>query len=232
MPQIHADSGVLAELPLTRQAVDMSEQLLDGQIAYYRERAAEYDASAYPAQAPAAERIRSIVTGLAISGEVLELACGTGMWTSALAERARHLTAIDTSPEAIGIARRRCPHAVHFEVADVFSWQPPTTFDVIVFAFWLSHVPYDRREHFFTALRQWLRPSGRVVLVDEPPAMAEKETLVADGIAQRSLANGTRHRIVKVFVDPRELSAALGRLGWRSAITQRGEWVIGQAWPL
>jgi demethylmenaquinone methyltransferase/2-methoxy-6-polyprenyl-1,4-benzoquinol methylase len=38
-------------------------------------------------------------------GAVLELACGTGLWTSCLAKQATHVTAIDSSLEAIAINR-------------------------------------------------------------------------------------------------------------------------------
>ncbi|HEY3717219.1 MAG TPA: class I SAM-dependent methyltransferase [Jatrophihabitantaceae bacterium] len=44
-------------------------------------------------------------------GDVLELACGTGVWTALLAGRANTLTAVDAAPEMIEIARERAPGA-------------------------------------------------------------------------------------------------------------------------
>jgi SAM-dependent methyltransferase len=58
------------------------------------------------------------------AGPVLELVCGTGMWTEALAGRTDDLTAIDSSPEVIDIARRRCPAYVRFACADILRWEP------------------------------------------------------------------------------------------------------------
>ncbi len=53
----------------------------------------------------------------------MEIACGTGLWTQAMADLADTVTAIDAAPEALEIARRRVSSAnVTFEVADVFSW--------------------------------------------------------------------------------------------------------------
>jgi cyclopropane fatty-acyl-phospholipid synthase-like methyltransferase len=209
----------------------MTDALLGEQVAYYRARAREYDRTAYPEGAAAAARIASLVAGLNIGGDVLELACGTGMWTAALAARGALVTAVDAAPEALRIAAARCPSNVHFELVDLFAWQPQRRFDVVLFAFWLSHVPRDRASQFFDRLRNWLAPDGRVVFVDEPAGAAGKERGIADGIVERTLTDGSRHRIVKVFLDPPELGCSLAQLGWRSAITHRGDWVIGQAWP-
>lgn len=48
----------------------------------------------------------------------------------------------------------------------------------------------------------------------------------------RRLADGSEHRLVKVFVEPGQLSARLGQLGWQSRIRRdRPDWVIGEACP-
>ena len=84
---------------------------------------------------------------------MLEIACGTGLWTEALAGWADTMTAIDAAPEAVAIARDRVrPASVSFEVADVFSWDPGTRFDVIFFSAWLSHVPTSRFGQFWQLL--------------------------------------------------------------------------------
>jgi 2-polyprenyl-3-methyl-5-hydroxy-6-metoxy-1,4-benzoquinol methylase len=55
------------------------------QVSYYRKRAAEYDVTAYGDVTGARVRIDRLVTQLQPSGEVLEIACGTGIWTAAFA---------------------------------------------------------------------------------------------------------------------------------------------------
>jgi SAM-dependent methyltransferase len=95
------------------------EQLLSQQVKYYRERAAEYDEwflrqGRYD-QGPEhrAEWFREIgVIEAALReavprGEVLELACGTGLWTRHLAERHSRIVAVDASPEVVAINRGR-----------------------------------------------------------------------------------------------------------------------------
>src|SRR5690348_4221650 len=108
----------------------MTDELLAEQLRYYRRRAGEYDATAYGDAAAAAERIDRLIDRMQPTGNVLELACGTGMWTPALARYASSLTAVDAAPETIEIARRRPGvDGVRFQVADVFEFASPTRFD-------------------------------------------------------------------------------------------------------
>jgi len=146
------------------------------------------------------------------------------------------VTAIDAAPEAIDIARGRITAAnVRFEVADVFSWKAPARFDAVFFAFWLSHVPASRFGQFWRQLRDLVAEHGRVLLVDEHPDVRGKEDYAAgsDEIIRRRLADGSEHRLVKVFVHPGRLRARLRQLGWQTHICRDGhDWVIGEARPL
>jgi len=131
------------------------DEVLADQVAYYRRRAGEYDVTAYGDDIAAARAlIARLVAEMGPAGSVLEIACGTGLWTEALAARADTVTAIDAAPEMVAIARERVqPAHVSFEVADVFSWDPGARFDVIFFSAWLSHVPASRFGRFWQLLR-------------------------------------------------------------------------------
>jgi demethylmenaquinone methyltransferase/2-methoxy-6-polyprenyl-1,4-benzoquinol methylase len=198
------------------------------QMAYYRARAGEYDDTAYPERDRDEARIDAIVSSLNVRGDVLELACGTGMWTRALARSARSMTALDQSPEAIEIARRRCPPTVRFEVADLLTSTTGATYDAVFFAFWLSHVPADLFAGFFERVAGWLRPGGRAIFVDEASS-AEPQGDLDGEIEIRTLIDGTEHRIVKVYRDAPELAAALEGLGWTAGFRTDRAWIIGQA---
>jgi SAM-dependent methyltransferase len=212
----------------------VSDDLLAEQIAYYRERAAEYDETSYGDVDAAAARIERIVTDLDVSGSALELACGTGAWTRALAGQVTDLLAVDSSPEALGIARARCPATVRFEVVDLFAWEPPGRYDLVFFGFWISHVPTERVAAFFARLRSWLAPGGRVAFVDEPAWQSAKEPSTAGPeTVRRALRDGSTHRLVKVYLDPDGLVARLAALGWAAEIRPDGDdWLVGQARPL
>jgi demethylmenaquinone methyltransferase/2-methoxy-6-polyprenyl-1,4-benzoquinol methylase len=212
----------------------MTDELLAEQLRYYRLRAGEYDATAYGDAAAAAARIERLVDRLRPTGEVLELACGTGMWTPALARHASSLTAVDAAPETIEIARRRPGvGAVRFQVADIFAFSSPMRFDTVFFSAWLSHVPDDRVAKFWQLLRGLLVDGGRVLFVDEHTDERPKESYGGDNrIAERELSDGSRFRIVKNFVDPPALTSRLAELGWRCVIERDGsDWVVGEARP-
>lgn len=214
----------------------VTDDLLASQAGYYRRRAGEYDATAYGDLGAARVRIARLVAEMRPTGTVLEIACGTGLWTESLAGVADTVTAIDVAPEAVAIARDRVRSSnVRFEVADVFSWTTAKRFDVIFFSAWLSHVPMSRFEPFWTMLRQLLAEGGRVLFVDEHVDERAKETYLTGEIVERQLQDGSRYRIVKNFVDPERLERRLRAIGWQSQIRQdRADWVwvYGEARPV
>jgi len=211
----------------------VNDEVLAEQVDYYRRRASEYDATAYGDVAAARTRIARLVAQMRPAGSVLEIACGTGLWTEALARWADTVTAVDAAPEAVAIARDRVrPARVRFEVADVFSWDPGTRFDVIFFSAWLSHVPASRFGEFWRSLGGLLAPNGRVLFIDEHVDERGKEAYLADRdeVIERRLRDGSTFRVIKNFVDPAEMEPRLRRLGWDCAIRRDGsDWVSGEA---
>jgi 2-polyprenyl-3-methyl-5-hydroxy-6-metoxy-1,4-benzoquinol methylase len=215
--------------------VCVTDELLADQVAYYRQRAGEYDVTAYDDVAAARGRITRLVTEMQPTGRVLEIACGTGLWTQALARFADMVTAIDAAPEAVVIARDRVgSDKVRFEVADVFCWATEERFDVIFFSAWLSHVPTSRFEQFWQLLRRLLANDGRVLFIDEHVDVRDKEAYVPgqEEIVERQLRDGRQFRIVKNFVDPKRLEHQLREMGLHCQIRRDGsDWIRGQARP-
>lgn len=199
-------------------------RLLDEQIAYYRARASEYDATSTPDGDPFAsifEPIRMALNELTPSGRVLELAAGTGQWTATLARHAAELTVTDASPEMLAInAGKLDDPGITYRVLDAFALEPDPTWDVVFFGFFLSHVPRTRFESFWDGVRGLLAPGGSVLFVDEAAAPGRAEEW-ADGerdVVWRTLTDGTRHRAVKVLWRPSDLQRRLGELGWDASI--------------
>ena len=201
------------------------------QVAYYRERAPEYDDWFYQRgrydegerrrrewQAET-ERAFAILRSLGAVEAALELAGGTGLWTEHLLQQASRLTVVDSSPEALKLARRRVrddPRAT-FEVADLFAYRPAHRFDLVSFTFWLSHVPPARFPGFFALLRRSLRPGGMLYAVDQSPT-ARKQTR-GDHLQERTLADGRVYEIVKVYYTAPEAAALFAAHGFQAEVT-------------
>jgi demethylmenaquinone methyltransferase/2-methoxy-6-polyprenyl-1,4-benzoquinol methylase len=214
----------------------VTDEVLTSQADYYRRRAGEYDVTAYGDVVAARARIARLVAEMRPTGRVLEIACGTGLWTEALAGAAETVTAIDAAPEAVAIARERVSSTrVRFEVADVFSWTTAARFDVVFFSAWLSHVPMSLFDQFWLRLRRLLTEGGRVLFIDEHIDLRDKETYMTGGdeIVERRLQDGSRYRVVKNFVDPDRLERRLRGIGWDCRIRRDGgDWVSGEARPV
>ena len=144
------------------------DQLLAEQIAYYRARAPEYLEGVIPGAVGGGE-LEAALDAFRPAGDVLELACGPGTWTQQLLRHAASLTVVDASPEMIAIAASRAGRAarVRFVEADLFSWKPDRRYDVVFFGFWLSHVPLERFESFWSLVDDALQPDGRVFVADD-----------------------------------------------------------------
>jgi len=212
--------------------------LVTEQKRYYAERAPEYDdwwyrRGRYGIEAEALARWQADVgeaeaalEAFAPDGAVLELAAGTGIWTRKLVLLADRVVAVDANAETLalntGDAELVC--------ADVFEWEPAERFDLVFFSFWLSHVPEERFDEFWSLVRAALVPGGRVFLVDSGAGdAAHTGTAQADGEETRSLSDGRRFRIVKRRWAPGELSERVQPLGFELDLrdTANGHFVYG-----
>lgn len=211
-----------------------SARLLESQRAYYDLRAPDFGDRSRPDRKAdgliPSGLIRELVDELAPTGDVLELACGTGGFTRELVRHARMLTAIDGSPRMLERNRREVGGSnVTYLHADVFRWQPDRQYDVVFFGFWLSHVPPGAFDEFWALVRSCLRPGGRVAFVDEDDRGAVNDDCrLVDGlpVATRRLHDGRRFDIVKLFWDPSELEARLRALDWNITVRRAGETLL------
>jgi SAM-dependent methyltransferase len=215
----------------------MNQKILDEQLAYYRARAGEYDLSlhglgasdAAPPEFTEANRewtqIVNALHTLAPAGEVLELACGTGIWTRELRRISSALTALDGSPEMIALNRAKIGDAaIRYHCADLFTWEPDRQVDLVFFAFWISHVPPTLLGAFLEKAARATKPGGHVFIVDEPKTGQRFSGENFEGVyQQRSVQDGRTFQIVKVYYDPQEIESELQKHGF-----QRAKCVVGK----
>ncbi|MEQ1761364.1 MAG: methyltransferase domain-containing protein [Vicinamibacterales bacterium] len=213
-------------------------RILREQLEYYGARAGEYDewwlrqgrydhgAALNDQWRDEGQSIARALTEFQAAGRVLELACGTGIWTEQLARTAATVVAVDGSSEVLAVNRRRVlsPH-VSYVQADLFEWRPTEQFDAVFFSFWLSHVPPERFEDFWRLVERCLAPGGRVFFADsrrEPSSTARDHRLPGPEATtlQRRLNDGREYQIYKVFYDAPALTDQLRTLGWDFVIHQ------------
>ena len=228
---------------------DNDQELVDQQIRYYRQRAPEYDEwfqrqGRYD-HGPEHTRlwqqeiaaVRAALDELKPAGRILELACGTGLWTQQLARYDGILTAIDAAPEVLALNRARVRSAaVCYRQCDIFEWEPAEIYDFVFFGFWLSHVPVSRFAAFWDLLRTAVAPGGTVFLVDNrfhTDSSARNDRSDPRRVTQRrELNDGRAFEIVKVFYEPEGLAARLEPLGWRGDYRMTANFFIyGSASP-
>ena len=215
----------------------MSDVLRE-QKRYYAERAPEYDdwwyrRGRYELEPGALARwwadvaeVEAALEAFSPVGTVLELAAGTGIWTRKLVRLADRVVAVDANAETLDL------NTADAELvrADVFEWEPAERFDLVFFSFWLSHVPEERFDEFWSLVRAALGPEGRVFLVDSGAGdTAHTGTAQADGEETRSLADGRTFRIVKRRWAPDELAARVRLLGFELDLrdSANGHFVYG-----
>ncbi len=204
------------------------DKIIDEQIAYYRARAQEYDASLSVAtpSSPGIPRVDQFQGELASaanllkqqgpSNETLELACGTGIWTQLLLTISNHVTALDAAPEMLAIARAKLgDDRIDYHQADLFQWQPDKQYDLVFFAFWLSHVHPDALDSFLDAASRAVKPAGRLIIIDQyVPTNSDAQVARDEIYAERPLQDGRTFTIVKVFYSLDLLREKLTNLGF------------------
>lgn len=93
-------------------------------------------------------------------GKALDLACGTGRNAIWLAEHGWQVTAVDGSPVAIDLLRKRAP-SVDARVADLEKHEyeiEPATWDLIAVCYYLQR-------DLFEPVKRGLRPGGVAVVI-------------------------------------------------------------------
>ena len=223
---------------MNRAGTGDEQRVIAEQVAYYRARAPEYDDWFFrrgeydhgpewnQRWREEVDELRQALDAARPSGRILELACGTGLWTERLAPCAARLTCVDASPEVIALNRQRVGAGhVDYVCADLFEWQPPQRYDFVFFGFWLSHVPTGAFIPFWSSVARALAPGGRVFFADSRNHPASREGGYAawapesrPSRSRRRLRDGREFEIVKIFYRPDDLEVQLRAIGWRAVV--------------
>jgi ubiquinone/menaquinone biosynthesis C-methylase UbiE len=193
----------------------MKDTILNEQIEYYRARAQEYDES-IAGVSDLLESGRGLLLKLGKFDSILELACGTGIWTETLLQIGSEVTAVDAAPEMLEIARQKLGEVrIKYQQADLFQWEPEQQYDLVFFANWLSHVPPEALDTFLGKVQKAVRPGGQLAMIDQYlPSDSDKRIAKDDIYATRPLEDGRQFTIVKAFYDLKYLQNKFETLGF------------------
>ena len=193
-----------------------------GLVGYYSARAAEYEAVyRKPEREDDLWRLRKIVPEFLTGCRVLEVACGTGYWTRTFSGHAATVTGCDLSEEMLAIARARQPSndAATFCLADAYDLASvPGSFDAAFIGFWWSHVPRRDVPRFLVGLHGRVEAYSRIMVLDNRYVEGSNTPIARtddDGntYQRRTLADGSRHDVLKNFPSPAEVCAAIDSAG-------------------
>lgn len=161
-------------------------------------------------------RLQYVAARVALPGaRVLDVGCGGGLMSEALARQGAQVTAIDLAPELVKVARLHGLESgvqVDYRVQAVedLAAAEPGTFDAVTCLEMLEHVPDPGA--IIDACAQLLKPGGRLFLatVNRTPAAFALAVVGAEYVA-RLLPKGT-HRY-QDFIKPAELASWLRQSG-------------------
>jgi SAM-dependent methyltransferase len=189
--------------------------------AYYDARAREYDdwwlgRGLYadrdrPGWHEEVERLCEVVAGLS-PARILDVACGTGFLT-------RHLrgevVGLDQSPAMVELASARLPGARIVQGDAVPLPFGDGEFDRVFTGHFYGHLLAGERERFVAEAR---RVARELVVVDS----ALHDGVEPEEWQERSLKNGTRHRVYKRYFRGRELAQELSG----GDVLHDGQWFV------
>ncbi|MGL5059712.1 MAG: class I SAM-dependent methyltransferase [Microcoleus sp.] len=212
------------------------QKSLQEQVDYYRARASEYDEwfyriDRYDRGMEINQRwfnevavVKSSLHNIGKFASVLELACGTGIWTAELLQVGDTIDAFDAAPEVIEINRNKLhSDRVTYRQIDLFSWEPDREYDLVFFAFWLSHVPPNLVDEFLAKVYRSVRSGGQIFIADslfEETSSAKNHILENEtSIHQnRKLNDGREFQVFKVYYQTDLLLEKLNRVGFKSEV--------------
>lgn len=200
----------------------MDPQLRQRMLAYYNERAPEYE-EAYTlgtgtASMPVPEVFKAealVLEGIVarvVRGRLIDLGCGTAYWLPHYASNCSRITLFDQSDRMLAEARAKASRLgilarCDLVQGDFFGHQfAPHSHDMALVGFVLSHLTEAQERVMFDGLRSLLRPSGRFLILDSAWSTERAKFNSKVELQPRQLNDGTRFEIYKRYCDRDDIS--------------------------
>lgn len=185
---------------------------------YYQARAPEFE-SVYdkPERQADLQRLRLWLADEARAATLLEVACGTGYWTSVAATTAKTIVATDFNPGPLEIAQSKGLGA-HVTFAQADGYALPAyglAFDAGMAHFWWSHVSVADQARFLEHFASKLQRGAKLLMIDNTfvassMAPISRTDALGNAYQMRRVRNGSEYEIMKNFPTSAELRDQLG----------------------
>jgi ubiquinone/menaquinone biosynthesis C-methylase UbiE len=217
----------------------MDDDLRDRMLAYYSERAPDYEEAYTRGSGTASitdptvftneiEVLEGIVRGFGC-GHLLDVACGTGYWLPHYIGNCSRATLFDQSERMLAecaLKRDRLDAADRCSLVrgDVFDYRfPPFAYDSALVGFLLSHLSDEQERLFVNVLRQTLRPDARILILESAWTDLRAKFNEKVGRQLRRLNDGTEFPIYKRYISREDIAAWEAKYGLRTSIEHFGE---------
>ncbi len=166
---------------------------------------------------------------------VLEIACGTGFWTKAIAKTARSVLATDGSKKMISIAKQNLIKYKNVDIkrSDAYSLNSiGGPFTAVYAHWWWSHMPKSKIRSFLLNLHEKLVPGAFVFFGDHLPHYTNRKTRIiynkdGDRIEVRKLENRRKYYVIKNFPTQSEIKQYLAGIAKDIKFKKyRGSWEL------
>lgn len=145
------------------------------------------------------------LTGAAPGEHAVDLGCGTGALTRALAARVRPgglVTGIDPSEEMIAFASRSATPAIRYAVnsAEALPF-PDASVQVVATALAMHHIDADQRPMAVAEAFRVLMPGGRLLVVDLQPPRQRIARRLVDALTGPEMANNDMSEVRQLVAE-------------------------------
>ena len=212
---------------------------------YYDERAPEYEAFYYggkPAYIPDPDAYRGEVAIISkllptyISGNCIDIACGTGFWLPFYEKNCPEITLIDQSQSMLAecsqkVKKLGVQSKAEVICDDLFSYPlRQSRYDSALIGFLLSHLTDAEEQDFFNILKRILKAGGKFFIID---SVWSQEMRVGirnkTGFNKRRLHDGREFTIFKRYFEKQDLHDLAERHGLDLDVIHSGKVFVAAA---
>ncbi len=211
-------------------------------LAYYNERAQEHDL-VYTGKGPALRqyaadyetdvaKICRMASGFGC-GNAIDIACGTGFWAPYYASNCRSVTFLDQSANMLSECRKRFTSlrlttTAHYIQGNFFEIpMEASAFDCALTGFLLSHFLAEEEEIFFGRLKEIVRPSACLTVIDSAWSEKRQEYRRKAGVEERVLEDGRTFRVYKKYFEQSEIEEMLEKHSFSIESIYVGDMLFG-----